>query len=84
MPFIYPPYHAAHAVLNSPWSLSIAVLILLLSAELVVIRSSLEPWSGKTHTSIFSRRTVQETVTVNCPKGSATLLLFALYFLLLF
>lgn len=83
MPFIYPPYHAAHAVLNSPWSLSIAVLILLLSAEPVVIRSSLEPWSGKTHTSIFSR-TVQETVTVNCPKGSATLLLFALYFLLLF
>lgn len=32
------------AVLHSPWSLSIAVLILLLSVELVDTRSSLEPW----------------------------------------
>lgn len=31
------------AALNSPWSLSIAVLTLLLSVELVDIRSSLEP-----------------------------------------
>ena len=32
------------AVFNSPWSLSIAVLTLLLSMEVVDIRSSLEPW----------------------------------------
>lgn len=36
---------AASAVQNSPWSFSIAALILLLSAEAVDIRSSLEPWT---------------------------------------
>lgn len=35
---------AACADLNSPWSFSIAVLILLLSMEPIDIRSSLEPW----------------------------------------
>lgn len=32
--------------LDSPWSLSITVLILLLSVELLNIRSSLEPWQA--------------------------------------
>lgn len=46
-------------VLHSPWSLSIAVLILLLSVELVDTKSSLEPWQtikNKIHTQIRSAR----------------------------